>query len=243
MFRHTGKRRTLRHNLQIASWLSFVAGMVNVTGFLAVQRLTTNVTGHFAFFTEEVFRLDGGRALVYFAYIACFFTGSCFAAFLVEWIARKNEHYVYVVPAGIEALLLLSTGMAGRPLAPVHPDLVACSLLFSMGLQNALVTGISGARVRTTHLTGLFTDLGMECAQLFFYRQPEQKARLTASIRLRCTIVAFFFTGGIAGGLLHTRLGLRTLVAAALVLAAGLLYDYLKYKLLTLKRRWMTPGT
>jgi len=49
MFRHQGKTRTLNHNLKIASLLSFVAGMVNVAGFLAVQRLTTNVTGHFAF--------------------------------------------------------------------------------------------------------------------------------------------------------------------------------------------------
>jgi len=49
MFRHQGKTRTLSHNKKIASLLSFVAGMVNVAGFLAVQRLTTNVTGHFAF--------------------------------------------------------------------------------------------------------------------------------------------------------------------------------------------------
>ena len=58
MFRHNGKTRTLSHNLKIASLLSFVAGIVNVAGFLAVQQLTTNVTGHFAFFVDEVFKLD-----------------------------------------------------------------------------------------------------------------------------------------------------------------------------------------
>jgi uncharacterized membrane protein YoaK (UPF0700 family) len=50
MFRHRGKIRTLTHNLNLASLLSFVAGIVNVRGLFAVQRLTTNVTGHFAFF-------------------------------------------------------------------------------------------------------------------------------------------------------------------------------------------------
>lgn len=54
MFTHHGKSRTLSHNLKIASLLSFVAGVVNVAGFLAVQKLTTNVTGHFAFFVDEV---------------------------------------------------------------------------------------------------------------------------------------------------------------------------------------------
>jgi uncharacterized membrane protein YoaK (UPF0700 family) len=58
MFRHKGKTRTLTHNLRIASLLSFVAGVVNVAGFLAVQKLTTNVTGHFAFFVDEVFKLN-----------------------------------------------------------------------------------------------------------------------------------------------------------------------------------------
>ena len=50
MFRHQGKSRTLKHNLRIATVLSFVAGTVNVTGFLAFKQLTTNVTGHFALF-------------------------------------------------------------------------------------------------------------------------------------------------------------------------------------------------
>ena len=54
MFRHQGKNRTLKHNLQIATVLSFVAGIVNVTGFLSFKQLTTNVTGHFALFMYDV---------------------------------------------------------------------------------------------------------------------------------------------------------------------------------------------
>ena len=73
MFRHKGKKRTLSHNLRIASLLSFVAGVVNVAGFLAVQKLTTNVTGHFAFFVDEVFKLDFWKGFVYFLYILFFF--------------------------------------------------------------------------------------------------------------------------------------------------------------------------
>ena len=58
MFAHRGKTRTNRHNLGIASLLSFVAGLVNVVGFFAVQKLTTNVTGHFAVFIDEAFKLN-----------------------------------------------------------------------------------------------------------------------------------------------------------------------------------------
>ena len=83
MFRHQGKTRTLGHNLKIASLLSCVAGIVNVAGFLAVQRLTTNVTGHFAFFVDEVFKLNFWQGFIYALYIFFFFLGSFVSNFLI----------------------------------------------------------------------------------------------------------------------------------------------------------------
>jgi len=107
MFRHQGKMRTQSHNIKIASLLSFVAGIVNVAGFLAVERLTTNVTGHFAFFTDEVFKLNFLQAFIYFLYIFFFLAGSFFSSFLTEAIIRKNADYVFIVPIFIEAAILL----------------------------------------------------------------------------------------------------------------------------------------
>jgi uncharacterized membrane protein YoaK (UPF0700 family) len=101
-----------------------------------------------------------------------------------------------------------------------------------------LVTSISNATVRTTHLTGLFTDLGIELSQLFFYRQPLQKTRLKSSIRLRLTIISFFFIGGIIGGISYTKMGLRCLVLAACMLIGGLVYDTVKFRLILLKRKF-----
>lgn len=113
MFRHQGKTRTLSHNLKIASLLSFVAGMVNVAGFLAVQQLTTNVTGHFAFFVDEMFRLDFWKGFVYFFYIFFFFLGSFISNLLVESFSKKNDHYIYVIPVLLECMILLAIGLWG----------------------------------------------------------------------------------------------------------------------------------
>jgi uncharacterized membrane protein YoaK (UPF0700 family) len=68
--------------------LSFVAGIVNVGGFLAVQRLTTNVTGHFAFLVEEIFELNFWQGFVYFLYIFSFFLGSFVSNLIVEIISK-----------------------------------------------------------------------------------------------------------------------------------------------------------
>lgn len=238
MFLHQGKKRTAMHNLQIASLLSFVAGLVNVAGFLAVARLTTNVTGHFAFFVDEVFKLNFSQSLTYFLYIFFFFFGSFSSSMLVETISRINANYVYLVPTGIESLILFIIAGFGNTIFHNYPDFIACSLLFAMGLQNSLVTRISNATVRTTHLTGLFTDLGIELSQLFFYRDIESKTKLLSSIKLRLTIISFFFIGGIVGGLLYRKLGLSVLFIGSATLILGIVYDNIKLRVKLIQRKY-----
>lgn len=236
MFTHKGKTRTLKHNLRIASLLSFVAGIVNVAGFLAVQRLTTNVTGHFAFFVDEIFKLNFWQGFIYFLYIFFFFLGSFVSNLLVEIISKINERFIYIIPTVIESLILFSLAFFGEFLISQNPNLLACALLFAMGLQNSLVTTISNATVRTTHLTGLFTDLGIELSQLFFYKQEEQKHKLYSSIKLRLTIILFFFLGGLLGGILYSNLKLMVLAIAASVLIIGIVFDHLKLKIIQQSR-------
>jgi uncharacterized membrane protein YoaK (UPF0700 family) len=92
-----------------------------------------------------------------------------------------------------------------------------------MGLQNALVTKISQATVRTTHLTGLFTDLGIELSQLSFHRNKPDSRKLIRSIYLRVAIILFFFFGGVSGGYLFQQLQMRTLLFAVGILLVALL--------------------
>jgi len=241
MFRHQGKTRTLSHNLKIASLLAFVAGLVNVVGFLAVQRLTTNVTGHFAFFVDEFFKLDFLQAFIYFLYILFFLLGSFTSNLIVEIVSRKSERYMYVVPTAFESSILFIIALSSLSLILRHPNLVAFSLLFAMGLQNSLVTSISNAAVRTTHLTGLFTDLGIELSQLFFYKTSEQKKKLVSSIKLRLIIISFFFFGGILGGISYAQIGIHTLFIGSGTLIFGLIYDDIRFKLILLKRKYGSP--
>lgn len=124
MFRHQGKNRTLKHNLQIATVLSFVAGIVNVTGFLAIQQLTTNVTGHFAQFMYDV-----------------------------EKFKENKKLNVFALPTLVEAFTLIIAAFIAKVTEMQYPNTLACLLLFSMGMQNSFVTKISNEIVRTTHLT------------------------------------------------------------------------------------------
>lgn len=240
MFRHKGKSRTLAHNLKLASLLSFVAGIVNVSGLFAVQRLTTNVTGHFAFFADEMSQKHFGQAFVYLLYILAFFLGAFCSNLLVELISGRNARLVNTLPVAIEITILSFVALLHPALVLQHADAIACLLLFAMGLQNALVTSLSNAVVRTTHLTGLFTDLGIELSQVFFYTKPEQQQKLWASIRLRLTIICCFFLGGIAGGLGYTIAGNYILLLAVATLLVALIYDSVKVRVVRIRRKYLS---
>jgi uncharacterized membrane protein YoaK (UPF0700 family) len=231
MFRHKGNARTAKHNLRVASILSFVAGVVNIAGFLAIGRLTTNVTGHFAFFVDEILILNIKEGFIYFLYIFFFFLGSFLSNVLVEIMSKVNERLIYIIPIIIESMILISVAIFGQTLIAERPNLLAFSLLFAMGLQNSLVTKISNSVIRTTHLTGLFTDLGIELSQLLFYKKREQKEQLYSSIKLRLTIINFFFFGGILGGIIYSSIELYVLAIAGSILLIGLMYDDVKLKL------------
>jgi hypothetical protein len=72
---------------------------------------------------------------------------------------------------------------------------------------------------------------------LFFYKQPEQRDKLFSSIRLRLTIISFFFIGGIVGGVFYSSLQLSVLLLAGAALVLGVTFDYLKFGLMMIKRK------
>ncbi|MFV8332900.1 YoaK family protein [Flavobacterium sp. XS2P14] len=239
MFRHQGKNRTFIHNLRLATLLSFVAGIVNVTGVLSVQTLTTNITGHFAYFAEEIMKRDYAAAIPFFVFTVFFLFGAFTSNFLAELISRKHPNLSHVIPIALEMIVLIGVGIFGvqSSLSSSEGKWIAFAMLFAMGIQNSLVTKISQSTVRTTHLTGLFTDLGIELSQLFFYKKPEENKKLKTSIYLRLSIIIFFFIGCISGGFLFNVLKMKTLFVAATFLLFALLYDYIRVQFYVIKRK------
>lgn len=239
MFRHRGKGRNYSHNLKLASILSCVAGLVNITGVLAVNTFTTNVTGHFAFFSEQLILRNYQMAFVYICYIGFFLLGAFVSGFIIEWASKYRSHTSYSLPILIESMILFTTAwiatfFKNEPYAVI----ISFSLLFAMGLQNALVTKVSQSVVRTTHLTGLFTDLGIEFAQLFFYSEKSEKIRLRRSVFLKLMIIIGFFVGGIVGGFMFQFFQLKTLFLPACMLLLALWYDSILLRFYHLKRKF-----
>ncbi len=225
MLRHLGTKRTYGHNVKLASLLCLTAGFVNAAGFLAFSVLTTNVTGHAALFAERLALEDWKTARVVALWMFLFLAGAFISSFIVSRVGR-NQRFSYVIPILIETLILLLVALLGYRYnhTLVAREVFAGSLLFAMGMQNALVSIVSGSVVRTTHLTGTFTDLGIELAQLL-HRSAEDKRAIRSRIKLRVAIIFFFMAGALGGAYLFRYIGFYSFLIPVAVLCYTLVYD------------------
>ncbi|HTE00112.1 MAG TPA: YoaK family protein [Mucilaginibacter sp.] len=225
MLRHLGTKRTYQHNVKLASLLGMTAGFVNAAGFLGFAVLTTNVTGHAALFAERIALQDWKTARVVALWMFLFLEGAFISSLIVSWIG-KNQRFSYVIPILIEIFILLGVALLGYRYdnSLVAKEIFAGSLLFAMGLQNSLVSMVSGSVVRTTHLTGTFTDLGIELAQVIQKRREDHHA-LKGRIKLRLAIIGFFMFGAIAGAYLFRSLRFHAFMIPVAILIFILISD------------------
>lgn len=231
MLKHFGSKRNYMHNAKLAALLSLTAGFVNAAGFLAFAVLTTNVTGHAALFAEKMAGNQWEVAKVIALWMFLFLLGAFVSSLCISLIGR-NKRYSYTIPMLLEILILFWVAVLGLHFdtSLVAKEVFAGSLLFAMGLQNALVTVISGSVIRTTHLTGTFTDLGIELAQLFSIANKDRKATVSR-IWLRVVIITFFMGGALAGAYAFGQIKFTAFWLPVAILVYVLLYDIFRIKM------------
>lgn len=237
MLRHQGLKRTNKHNVWLASLLGVTAGFVNAAGFLAFSVLTTNVTGHAALFAERLAMQDWKTARVVALWMFLFLAGAFISSLVVSRVGR-NDRFSYALPIIIEILILNCIAFSGSIYdgSLIAKEIYAGSLLFAMGMQNSLVSIVSGSVVRTTHLTGTFTDLGIELAQLISKRMHDAKSVLSR-ISLRMTIILFFLTGAVSGAYLFRLLKFHAFLVPVGLLVFALTYDIVRVKIKRMYRQ------
>ncbi len=227
----SAEKRDARSDLHLGCALAFVAGAVNAGGFLAIGRYTSHMTGIVSSMADDLALGNARLALAALAAWLAFVAGAATTAVLINWTRRRKLRSQYALSLLLEAALLLLFGLAGNNLAAMHDILAPVTVLllcFIMGLQNAIITKISGASIRTTHVTGLSTDIGIELGKLFYYNRhsrPELLVRANRQkLKLHLLLILFFFIGGISGALGFKYIGFSAtviLAAALAILAVG----------------------
>jgi uncharacterized membrane protein YoaK (UPF0700 family) len=216
--------RTGAADTLLGAALTFVAGAINAGGFLAVGQYTSHMSGILSGMADHTaLGLLGLAGLGLTAFLP-FVMGAACSAMLINWGRRHHLGSRYAMPLMLEAFMLLGFGFLGwfaHP-SPAFVTLAVPLLCFIMGLQNATVTKISGARMRTTHVTGIVTDIGIELGKLLYWnRNPDNPDRVLADrakLRLLALLLASFFIGGVIGAIGFSQIGFLFALPLALLL-------------------------
>lgn len=221
------ENREYKNNLHLAATTAAAAAMVNVAGVMVFFAYTSNITGHVATLAEELVKGHWYQAGVVFIWLLMFFGGSFMAQFLISLFDNKGPYIAHAMPILVETLALLGVGIYGHLFyteSLKETEILIASLIFCMGLQNGMVATISNNQVKTTHLTGLITDLGREVACVFFkrHRSPE----LTEKIMLHLTIFSCYLGGGILGGYFFLSYDFQVFYMVVAILAFVLYSDF-----------------
>ena len=225
-------------NRQLAWSLAFVAGAVNAGGFLAVHAYTSHVSGTVSRAADEWALGHPLLALAAVSTVLFFALGAFCTALLVSLGRRHRFRSHYAFALVIEGCLLLVFGMLGHSLEHIHEfrlPVTVILLSFIMGMHNAVVTTISSATVRTTHMTGMVTDLGIELSRLFYFNlshstKVKQIVANRDKLKLHGLILVSFFGGGVIGALGFKHVGFKMTIFLAgflfLLAVRPMLYDF-----------------
>ncbi len=209
MFNH---RIDSAHNrIVVFHWclLTFNAGCINAGGFLATGRFVSHVTGFATLFGVDLVKSDYEAAAGILSVPLFFLLGSFLAGILIDRPIAQNRKPHFDLIMGLSGFCLFGAALGGHiahaggfgeslKLSEVY--YLLSLLCLACGLQNGAITASSGSSIRTTHLTGLTTDLGLGIARLFSYGRKTEKFQKEFTINsLRVSAIVAFVVGSGAG--------------------------------------------
>ena len=210
--------------------MSFLAGAINAGGFFAVKSYTSHITGSMSGAADAAYLGDWHGFFAAMSCVVTFLIGSAHSSWTILWAKRQRFRSSYGLSMWLESLYLLAFGLLGVALSHYGRILLPPTVLllcFIMGMHNTVMTVLSGGIIRSTHMTGTVTDLGIELGKVLYYRRSKNPklpdiAVNRPKMRLLLALLAAFILGGVVGAWGYHRLGYHfTLPVAALLFWFG----------------------
>ena len=196
--------------------LALIAGSVNAIALLGFNHQgVSHLSGSSSLLGVELAQGDTGAALHLLLILLSFVLGAAISGCVIGHQSLKLGRRYGVALLAESLALLLAMLMLER-----GNDFGHYLASAACGLQNAMTSTYSGAVVRTTHVTGLFTDLGIMLGHAL-RGMPLARRRLGLCV----LVISFFFAGGILGALLFARFDYAALyLPASLTGITGVVY-------------------
>jgi uncharacterized membrane protein YoaK (UPF0700 family) len=224
----------------LALSLAGAAGAVNATSLFAFGQHITHMTGHVSAVGEALASGQWASALAAGRLVLAFVVGAITAAALLD-ASRHRQRGRHTPALLVETLTLAAVGLWAHEHPGANEPTLLWGLAFALGLQNALVTRVSGAVVRTTHLTGVLTDIGIQTVRMVVWVRDGARERGLHGLwrkvrelpsaeqfertRLHLGLLTAFLFGSFVGSGLFLRHGPSTMALPCVVLLLVMALD------------------
>jgi len=226
-----------RTNVSIWLVLAFQAGYLNIGGYLACHSFVSHVTGFYTLFGHEFNRTHFWAASAMLLVPGFFLMGTMVSGYLIDLRIQMRKAPKYYIVFGIMFLLLLFVVVGGfnhlfaefgTPMETTEDYSLLILLCLVCGIQNGMVTLVSRAVVRTTHMTGLTTDLGVGLMRV--WNQKLLKKRDDGEMRanyMRIGIIVCFTLGSALAASIFEHFAYRGFIVPVII--TGLLFSICFY--------------
>lgn len=191
--------------------------------------VVTNITGLLPQMAQNLYEGDWSTAGSIFLWLFSFFAGGFFAGWCVEREKLNKWRYLHLLPLSVVMAIFMIVGSSSMSYAGVmHPLLFPSLILFSIGIQNAMVSLTTSSLIKASQITGVVNELGVDIAEIF-HSDGEKRRLIKREALLRLIIMSSFLTGALVSVALFPVLSNQIFLLPASIIFLVIVHDLWRF--------------
>jgi uncharacterized membrane protein YoaK (UPF0700 family) len=224
------RKRRLSYRLQMlyAFIYPFSSGIVIYAGLMTFSVVLTNITGLLPQIARDLYEGQMHTAASIFLWLFAFFFGGFFAGWCVEREKIKKRRYLHLLPLFVVSAIFTFVGSSDVNSKAMHPLTFPGLILFSIGIQNAMVSLTTTSLIKASQMTGVVNELGVDIAEIF-HSEGEQRKLIQREALLRLIVMSSFLIGAMFSVAVFPMLQTKIFYFPAGIIAGLMLHDYWRF--------------
>lgn len=205
----------------------FSSGIVIYAGLMTFSMVVTNITGFLPQIARDLYEGQINTAGSIFLWLFAFFLGGFCAGWCVEQEKIRKWRYLHLLPLVIVMSLYTLVGFSGH-FSGLHPLNFPAMLLFSIGIQNAMVSLTTSSLIKASQMTGVVNELGVDIAEIF-HSEGEKRRLIKREALLRVIVMCSFILGAMFSVAFFPQLQTKIFFVPAGIIAGVIVHDIFRF--------------
>lgn len=222
------RRQSFRVKMFFAFIYPFSSGIVIYAGLMTFSVVVTNITGLLPQIAQDLYQGRLNTAGSIFLWLFAFFMGGFFAGFCVEREKLNKWRYLHLLPLMVVSLIFITVGYATSQSVTLHPVVFPAMVLFSIGIQNAMVSLTTSSLIKASQITGVVNELGVDIAEIF-HSEGEKRRLIQREALLRLIIMCSFLMGAMFSVAIFPAIQTQIFFIPAGIIAGVIVHDIWRF--------------